>query len=74
MSLVWDLGLVEYGTAYDLQRKLHRQRLMEEIPDVLLLLEHPPTMTIGKSGSIENVLASREGLSKEGISLFFIER
>ncbi len=74
MSLVWELGLVEYDKAYQLQRKLHRQRLMEEIPDVLLLLEHPPTITIGKSGCIENVLVSREALSKQGISLFFIDR
>jgi len=74
MSLVWELGLVEYGIAYNVQRRLHRQRLMEEIPDVLLLLEHPPTITIGKSGSIENVLVSREALSKEGVSLFFIDR
>lgn len=74
MSLVWELGLVEYGISYNVQRRLHRQRLMEEIPDVLLLLEHPPTITIGKSGSIENVLVSREELSKEGVSLFFIDR
>lgn len=41
---------------------------------MLLLLEHPPTITIGKSGSIENVLVSKEALSKEGVSLFFIDR
>lgn len=74
MSLVWELGLVDYNKAYQLQRQLHRQRLMEEVPDVLLLLEHPPTITIGKSGSIENVLVSKEALSKEGVSLFFIDR
>jgi lipoate-protein ligase B len=74
MSLVWEFGLVEYGKAYQLQRRLNRQRLMEEIPDVLLLLEHPPTITIGKSGSIENVLVSKEALSREGVSLFFTDR
>lgn len=74
MSIVWELGLVEYAKAWELQRKLHRQRLMEEIPDTLLLLEHPPTITIGKSGRIENVLVPRETLREKGVSLFFIDR
>ncbi len=45
-----------------------------EIPDTLLLLEHPPTLTIGKSGSSSNVLVSPERLREMGISLFHIER
>jgi lipoyl(octanoyl) transferase len=68
------LGLIEYGEAYELQKRLHRKRMNGEIPDTLLLLEHPPTLTIGKSGSIENILVSKEKLAAEGISLFFIER
>jgi lipoate-protein ligase B len=74
MCLVWDLGLVEYSEAYKLQRTLHRQRVEEKIPDVLLLLEHPPTITIGKSGTLNNVLTSKERLVQHGISLFFIDR
>jgi lipoate-protein ligase B len=74
MSLVWELGGIEYNKAYELQRKLHRQRVMEEIPDVLLLLEHPPTITVGKSGRIENILVPREELRERGVSLFFIDR
>jgi len=74
ICVVWRLGLVEYGEAYQLQRRLHRQRLDGEISDVLLLLEHPPTLTIGRSGRLENVLVSRQQLTQEGISLFFIER
>jgi lipoate-protein ligase B len=68
------LGLIEYGEAYLLQRGLLHQRLTGEIPDSLLLLEHPPTFTIGKSGRIENILISKEELSEEGISLFFVDR
>jgi lipoate-protein ligase B len=71
---VYQLGLVEYGEAYRLQKKLHRQRFNGDISDTLLLLEHPPTVTIGRSGSLENVLVSREQLTQEGISLFFIGR
>jgi lipoate-protein ligase B len=72
--VVYQLGLVEYGEAYRVQKKLHRQRLDGAISDTLLLLEHPPTVTIGRSGSLENVLVSKERLTQEGISLFFIGR
>jgi len=71
---VYKLGLVEYGEAYQLQRRLHHQRLEKEISDVLLVLEHPPTLTIGKSGSLDNVLVSREELAQKEVSLFFVER
>jgi len=57
-----------------LQRELLHQRLDGEVTDTLLLLEHPPTLTIGKSGKLENVLASQAQLAKAGVSLFFIDR
>ncbi len=72
--LAIDLGIAEYGRAWDLQKRLHAMRVRQEIGDVLLLLEHPPTLTIGKSGSMKNVLASPEQLAQLGISLYFIER
>ena len=72
--MVYQLRLIEYGEAYELQKRLHRERLNGNISDTLLLLEHPPTLTIGRSGSMENVLVSREKLADEGITLFFIER
>jgi lipoic acid synthetase len=74
MCIVLELGLMEYQEAYNLQRILHRQRVEGKISDVLLLLEHPPTITIGKSGTLSNVLISRERLAHEGMSLFFIDR
>jgi lipoate-protein ligase B len=74
MCLVWDLGLIEYSEAWKLQRRLHCQRVEGKIDDVILLLEHPPTITVGKSGILDNVLISREQLAQQGISLFFIDR
>jgi len=74
MCIVLELGLIEYQEAYNLQRTLHQQRAEGKIPDVLLLLEHPPTVTIGKSGTLDNVLVSRERLAQEGMSLFFTDR
>ena len=72
--VVYQLGSIEYGEAHRLQKRLHRERLNGVIPDTLLLLEHPPTLTIGRSGSLENVLVSKDKLADEGITLFFIDR
>jgi lipoic acid synthetase len=74
MGTVLKLGLMEYQEAYKLQRTLHRQRVEGKISDVLLLLEHPPTITVGKSGTLDNVLIAGERLARQGISLFFIDR
>ena len=72
--MFWNLGLVEYSEAYQLQRRIHLQRIKEEAIDTLLLLEHPPTFTIGRSGSINNILVSEKELTQKGISLYLIER
>jgi lipoate-protein ligase B len=71
---VYRLGLTDYRTAYGLQKRLHEARVKGLTGDVLLLLEHTPTFTIGKSGKIENVLVSGPQLDAEGISLYFIDR
>jgi len=74
MCVVYQIGLTEYSRAYNLQKKLLRMRMEGEITDTLLLLEHPPTITIGRFGKYENILASREQLETDGISLFFTDR
>jgi lipoate-protein ligase B len=74
LCTVYQLGVIGYSQAYHLQRELLRQRVNDEITDTLLLLEHPPTITIGKSGKLENVLASPAQLATEGVSLFFADR
>jgi len=74
LCIVYHLGLIAYSEAYHLQRQLLCQRVNNEIEDTLLLLEHPPTITIGKSGKLENVLASQTQLAEVGVSLFFVDR
>jgi len=74
MCEIWDLGIVEYREAWELQRRLHHRRVEGKIPDLLLLLEHPPTITIGRSGSLDNVLISSKQMVRAGIPLFFIDR
>jgi len=68
------LELIDYREAYDIQKKFWAQKLEGQAADVLLLLEHPPTFTIGKSGKLENLLLAKEELAKEGVSLFFTNR
>jgi lipoate-protein ligase B len=68
------MGVTEYGRTLELQKRLHALRVQGEIPDVLLLLEHLPTLTIGKAGSAGNVLVPLERLAEMGISLYYIER
>ena len=65
---------VEYGDAYNIQKRLWAQKVKGQTVDFLLLLEHPPTFTIGKSGKLENLFRSKEELAKEGFSLFFTDR
>lgn len=65
--LLLDLGRVEYRPAWDLQRELVARRLRDEIPDVLLLAEHPPVYTVGRRGSADGL----EGL---GVPVHEVER
>jgi lipoate-protein ligase B len=65
---------MEYGKSWEFQRKMQQARLEEAIPDTILLLEHEPVFTLGKSAKPENLLASREQMNQAGISLFFADR
>lgn len=70
----YDLGTVEYDKALQLQNNLVSARVAGEIPDVILLLQHPSVLTIGVSGSEENIIASKDLLDREGISISHIDR
>jgi lipoate-protein ligase B len=70
----YQLGRVAYSEAYQMQADLLKRRINDGIGDTLLLLEHPPTITIGKSGKPENILASQLELREKGIPLLFVDR
>jgi lipoyl(octanoyl) transferase len=65
------LGLVAYGDALDLQRRLVEQRRADQIPDTLLLVEHPPVLTLGVrgDGGRSHILATPEALASRGIEV-----
>jgi lipoate-protein ligase B len=67
--LVRELGTIEYAEAVRLQDQLAAQRLNDEIPDTLLLLEHPPVITLGRRASLNDVYLSESALRKRGIAL-----
>ena len=72
--LIVDLGVVEYGAAWDLQRRVVAARKAGAVPDVLLLCEHPHVITLGRSGKISNLRVAENMLQKMGISFFETNR
>jgi lipoyl(octanoyl) transferase len=69
------LGRVPYAEALELQRSIARDRISGAISqDVLLLMEHPPVVTLGRSSKGKNLTASPEFLESRGVELFEVER
>ncbi len=66
------LGTVEYQAALNLQNQLVEDRKNGRIPDQLLLLEHPPVITLGVKtrNDRSNVLGTPESLAAQGVALF----
>lgn len=67
-------GILPYLPAYQLQERLTAEIAAGCCPPTLLLLEHPHTYTLGRSGKLENLLCSQEELEKRGISLYWTDR
>lgn len=72
--LVRRLGTVPYLEAWELQKELAGQRRREEIPDVLLLLEHPPTYTRGRRSKPEELPMGVEWYEAQGIEVHDTDR
>jgi lipoyl(octanoyl) transferase len=73
--LVSDLRTMPYADALALQRAVARARIGGEIgEDLLLLVEHPPVVTLGRSSKERHLLASPALLAARGVELFEVER
>jgi len=70
---VFRLGMIDYEDALRLQNRLAEARGGEKIGDILLLLQHPPVITMGKSGKVQNVLAP-QAIQEKGIKVIFTDR
>jgi len=65
-----NLHLVTYENGMRLQQKLVEMRQEEAIPDQLLLLEHPPVITLGRGGNVRNLIAPASTLEAERVRFF----
>jgi lipoyl(octanoyl) transferase len=68
------LGRVSYTEALALQQQLVELRHQQRIHNTLLLLEHPPVLTLGRNSRRENILASDELLGRRGLAIHEINR
>jgi len=71
---VLDWGCLEYGEAFLRQKALVRELISGYAPDRLVFVEHPPVVTIGRSGSREDLRVSKELLHSMGVSFFRTDR
>lgn len=69
-----DLGEIEYGAAWDIQRQIVSERKQGLIGDCLLFAEHPHVITMGRSSKQEHLLASRQQLEQAGVALWETNR
>jgi lipoyl(octanoyl) transferase len=73
ISLV-NLGRLEYAAALELQQQVCALRQQERIGDVLLLVEHPAVLTLGRNSDREHLVAGEDTLARRGILLFETNR
>ena len=73
-ALYMDLGRMGYREAWDIQHSIHARRVRDEIPDVLLLVEHEHVITLGKNAGTDNLKYSEAELNRLGVELYRIER
>ena len=73
VTAAW-LGRVEYPSAWSWQRELFLARLEGDVEDTLMLLEHPPTYTLGRRAAEQDLVYDRSQRVARGISLYEVDR
>lgn len=69
-----ELPTTEYSQVLDVQNRIVDRKLREHGPDVVLTVEHPPTVTLGLRGSQAHLLLTKKALAHRGVSVFHVER
>jgi lipoyl(octanoyl) transferase len=69
-----DLGLIPYGEAYQLQKRIVAARKLGAIDDVLIFCEHPHVVTQGRNGKREHLLVGDQLLRQKGVEYFETSR
>lgn len=73
-AFLLNLGTLDYNRSRDLQKRLHARRVIDVVPDTVLLVEHPHTITLGRRGNRLCLKASPEDLERMGIPVVQVER
>jgi lipoyl(octanoyl) transferase len=71
---ILQLGTIDYTTGLELQGRLVELRKNGQIGDVLLLLEHPPVITLGRNAKAKNIVVSPELLAQRHVEVFECDR
>jgi lipoate-protein ligase B len=71
---VLDAGIVKYNEAFDIQSKLASKIIEKDYKGIILLLEHPPVITIGSNRSRDNLISTERKLRESGIELISTNR
>lgn len=71
---VWSLGVVDYAAGLAMQEKLVVRRRAGDIPDTLLLLEHPPVITLGRAANPRNIVAPAAALAGRDVEVYETRR
>ena len=66
--------MISYKYAWDLQKSMFELRTKNQIEDILFLLEHPHTYTLGKTADRNNLIYNDKQLLEKNISVFDIDR
>lgn len=69
-----DIERLDYASALDLMRGLAGARQSGLVPEVLILLEHDPVVTLGRRGGVDDLLVSEDRLRSQGIAVHRVER
>jgi lipoate-protein ligase B len=72
--LLVELPVTDYGESLRIQNSIVERKILREGPDVLFLLQHPPTVTLGKRGDKSQLRCSGEELEARGIELYQVDR
>src|ERR1700733_12264794 len=68
------LGRISYASGLAVQQRVVAARKANQIGDTLLLLEHPPVLTLGRNATRANILATDELLARKGVTIHEINR
>ena len=71
---VIDWGLLDYDQAYRRQKKMVEDRIADKCPDRLILVEHPPAVTIGRSGGLQDLCVRPDVLRQKNVGLHRVDR